>query len=203
MKLSRPIILPVALLSLILLNGCGLFGPTHEQRVIRGLQSRQQKTRLRTLSRLEDDITPAMRQPLVKVLESGINPTARALAADRLGTLGSKKSVSALRLSARRDNSWVVRRRALRALGQILGAEVADDLRRALRRDARPAVRVEAVQVAARRLDGAALTDLLLLALKDEQSVVRIAAQQKLTELTGKKIPPGHHKRWKQAVESQ
>lgn len=190
------------LLALVGVNGCGMFGPSREQRVIQGLQSRKETRRMKTLTRLKHDITPSMRKPLENVLETAINPTARALAADRLGQLGSSESAPALRLSSRRDSSWVVRRRALRALGKVVGNEISDDLRHTLKRDSRATVRVEAVSVASEQLNGAALKKILLAALQDESPVVRIAAQQKLVEITGKSFPPSDYEQWEKAVET-
>lgn len=196
----------IALMSLLvfaLISGCGILGPNREQRVIQGLRSRDEAGQLKVLRGLQKNVTPAMREPLEEVLQSGINPTARAMAADKLGMLGSEQSVPVLRLSARRDSSWTVRRRALRSLGNILEDDMTEDLQHVLKRDSQSVVRVEAVDLASQCLDGRDLKDTLLLALKDESLTVRIVAQQKLKQLTGEEFPPGDYKRWEKALEQE
>lgn len=188
-------------LALGLMNGCGIFGPSREQRVIQGLRSRDEAGQLRVLRDLQDNVTPAMREPLEKVLQSGINPTARAMAADKLGMLGSDQSVSVLRTAATRDSSWSVRRRALRSLAMILEDETTDDLQHVLKRDSEAAVRVEAVDLASKFLHETDLKETLLLGLKDESSTVRIVAHQKLRHLTDEDFPPGDYKRWEKALQ--
>jgi hypothetical protein len=186
---------------LVLMTGCTVFGPGGKQKRLMALRSTDPDRRIQTLSRLEGKVTPPMRGTLEDILRNDMSPSARGMAADALGELGDKKSVKELRLSARRDSSWVVRRRALIALGEILGQEVAGDLRYALQNESDEAVLVEAVRLAAQRLNGQAQDETLLLGLRSSSSAVRLTAHQNLTEITGKNIPPGDVARWEDALE--
>lgn len=189
--------------ALILSSGCAVFGPGGPKSNLEGLKSPEPNHRIKTLSRLEGQVTPQMRVPLEGILQEDVSPTARAMAADALGELGVTESVEKLRLSARRDGSWVVRRRSLRALGEVLGQQVQEDLEYALNNEANETVRAEAVKLAAQHLEGQARTDVLLLGLRDESEVVRLTAHEKLSRITGQNIPPGDYPRWEEAVQGE
>jgi HEAT repeat protein len=188
---------------MILSSGCAVFGPGGPKSNLEGLKSPEPKHRIKALSGLEGQVTPQMRMPLENILQEDVSPTARAMAADALGELGAKESVKELRLSARRDGSWVVRRRSLEALVQIQGQQVREDLEYTLKNEANETVRAEAVKLAAQHLGGQARTDVLLLGLRDESEVVRLTAHEKLSRITGEDIPPGDHPRWKEALQGE
>lgn len=164
------------------------------------LRSRDAEKRIEALSAIEGRVTPAMLDPLVGILRSDMNPMVRALAADRLGTLGAEEALEELRESAERDKSWVVKRRALRALADILGEGVERDLQGTLNDESNETVRAEAVKLAAEQLSGDSRNELLLQALRDESRSVRVLAQVRLREITGKDYAPEEYSRWEEAL---
>ena len=202
-SLCRTTRLGAALLAALLLSGCGLFGPSWEQRKVAQLQSPRAEKRIDALFDVRHRATPAMRGALEQVLSTDVNLTARALAAEALGNLGMRSSVEQLRLSARRDTSWVVRRRALRALARVLGNDAPPDLAYTLERDPYGGVRVAAVDLAAQLGSEGSRNELLLKALQDQDNAVRINAYMHLKRLTGLDIPPGSHEKWRREIAAE
>ncbi len=184
-----------------LLGGCGILGgPGREQRVLNALHSKRPEQRRRALSDLAGKpATSAVRKAVEHVLYTDVDPTARAFAAEALGSFGGQESVEQLRLSAQRDISWVVRRRALRALVSILGGDAAEDIEFSISKDRHPTVQIEAIELAAE----AGAARMIVEALQDPSTAVRLAAYQHLRRLTGLDMPPDDYEGWRGRLEGQ
>ena len=187
-------------------GGCTILGgPTREAKVLASLQSRQPTDRREALLRLRaSDVTPAVRAAVLRVLSTDVDSVARALAADALARLGERAGVDELRLSARRDAAWPVRKRALEALAALLGPDAEEDIEHSLAKDPNPTVRVAAVKLAARNLAPQRAASVILAGLKDTQTVVVLAAHRWLREIVGAvDIAPEDYDAWEQAVETR
>jgi len=189
---------------LMLLCGCGIFGPSDRALVRRMRFDDSTEARRKALLKLRGRVKPRMRLDLEWVLAYELDPSTRALAAQVLGELGDARSVQPLRESVRRDVSWVVRQRALHAMGQLLGPRVGEDLEYVLGNELRPEVRIEALEVARERLAGEApdrLQELLLTGLADPSAAVRLKAHAILAEWTGRSADP-NPRSWREALQA-
>ncbi len=184
--------------------GCGIFGPSDTTLVRRMRFGESSEARREALVELRGRVKPRMRLDLEWVLAYELDPSTRALAAQTLGELGDVRSVEPLRDSLQRDVSWIVRDRALGALGRLLGPGVADDLDRVLREESRPEVRVEALEVGRQCLAQQApdrLRELLLAGLADASDAVKLKAHAVLAEWTGLSADPDPAS-WREALKA-
>ncbi len=94
-----------------------------------------------------------------------------------------------------------MRKKALAALGTVLGAGAADDIKYALRNDPAPEVRLEAVIQARKCLASVLAVPLLVEALSDRAAAVRLEASAKLSGLTGLSAAP-NPEAWKAALKA-
>ena len=179
-----------------LLTGCS----TWEERARAGLQARNALQRRETLEDLKDRPTCGVRKDLERVLSTDLEPANRALAADVLGLVGMQESLGELRISAGRDRSPLVRKRALRALARIQVWRSGADLRVALGKDADPGVRVEAINLACRFLQPKAAAEVALEGLKDKDKAVQVTSYHSLCRLTGRDLPPSDQEGWAKVV---
>ncbi|MFP4027838.1 MAG: HEAT repeat domain-containing protein [Candidatus Brocadiia bacterium] len=166
------------------------------------LKSPNPSARQKALNKLRLDPYPELREAIEGRLVRDTDVKARAMAAEALGNLGSTESLDKLRLLARRDISWVVRKQALAAIVKIEGPEAENLIRYAIARDSSPQVRIEALQQAHRVLPGEKGAEVFLMGLKDQNEAVKLTAHRLLENATDKKIPPEHVRRWEKALEN-
>ena len=192
--------LSVGLLFCLLCGGCALFPRSAENRLSVARRSENGSERREALAELKGSAGPKMQRSLEQILETDVDATVRAAAADVLGALALEESVEALRSSARLDVHWLVRKRSARALVGVLGRNGAADVEFILTKDDDDRVRAEAVALAAEHLDLKDALRLLLEALEDEERLVRLKARHELQALTGKPLP-ADHERWQQYLQ--
>lgn len=171
-------------------GGCGLFGPTPEERVRQAAALQDSIERRETFLELSAEPHPDMRPELRRILRENRDATIRALAAEALGRLGSSQDVSALRRALKNDRHWFVRKRALTWMCRILGSEATDDLRYALKNDPNYLVRAEAAKLALMHASEQEMFGLLVRALDDSSGAVRMLACVELANLTRGSFPP-------------
>ncbi len=202
-KRRRLVGLPLVI-GLTLLCGCGIFGPSDRALVREMRFGGSAEARREALLKLRGRVKPRMRLDLEWVLAYELDPSTRALAAQVLGELGDVRSVEPLRESVQRDVSWIVRQRALRAMGRLLGPRAGDDLEYVLGNEFRPEVRIEALEVARERLAAEApdrLQELLLTGLADPSVAVKLKAHAILAEWTGRSAEP-NPRSWREALQA-
>ena len=171
-------------------SGCGLFGPTPEERVRQAAALQEDIEKREAFLELAAEPHPDMRSELQRLLREAPDPTVRALAAEALGRLGSKQDVEFLRQALRNDDHWLVRSRSLEWLSRVLQSGAADDIGHALKNDRNPLVRAEAVRMAVLHAPEDQLYPLLLQALGDPSGGVRMLACVELQTFTGGSFPP-------------
>ncbi|MEF8787705.1 MAG: HEAT repeat domain-containing protein [Planctomycetota bacterium] len=174
----------------LLAAGCGLFGPTPEERVQQAAALQDSIERRETFLEIAAEPHPDMRPRLQQMLRENRDPTLRALAAEALGRLGTQKDAGSLRDAVRNDRHWLVRKRSLTWLSRIQGAEVTDELRHVLQNDPNALVRAEAVTLALLHSGETDLYPALLQGLQDRSGAVRLLACVELQNLTGGSYPP-------------
>ena len=171
-------------------TGCGLFGPTPQQRVQQAGDLQDSIEKRATFLELAAEPHPAMRPELQRLLREDRDPTIRALAAEALGRLGTQQDAQSLRRAVRNDPHWLVRKRALTRLSRILEAQVTKDLTYVLQNDPNALVRAEATNQALMRSGEQDLYPVLMQALEDRSAAVRLLACLELQTLTGGSLPP-------------
>jgi hypothetical protein len=195
----------IACLLLVFCWGCTASSARRDELLTAMRIGKSPEARQEALLELRDYARPWMRQDFEAVLAYELDPTTRALAAQVLGELGDLAAADALRASARRDSVWVVRRRALVALTELLGSHASDDLEYVLQTERQPEVVVTALELAHEHMaeeDLAGLTDLLLAALAHRSPAVRLRAGTLLHDLTGLSAAP-RPDAWRRALKVQ
>ncbi len=193
----------LAILSLLtsFLIGCALFGPSPEEELREVAAGTDHEEKREVLQELEP--TPEMFPTLAGMLSREPDPAVRAMAAEAIGTLQWPKAVDELRKAVKKDPHWIVRQRALAALGNTIDGEIEQDLAYVLENDADHRVRVEAVRLAEEWLPPETAFDTLLTALQDDSDAVRLQAARALEGITDQSLPP-RYEPWKEylSVES-
>lgn len=170
--------------------GCGLVPRSGRALLRKARTAPDPEQRRRALLELRGRLQPQMREDLEAVLANELDPATRAVAADHLGELGDPAAATELRRSVRADSYWVVRKRALGALAEVLGSEVRVDLEYALENEPNARVRARAVVLAPQYLPEREAVEMLTRALEDSTPVVRLRAANRLAALTGMSAPP-------------